>query len=176
MNGNEGRPLSEIMNGETGMSRSKTSKRTLIAEERRKNAIELRKAGISYQRIADTLGTTPSNVHKMVCKSLDLIREHTDENAQEVRTLELQRLDKLFQHAYSAVINGDTRAIDQALRCMERRAKILGIDAPSKVAQTDAAGRDLEGWQRIQAVVLEVLEPHPQIKSVLIDRLLQEGK
>jgi len=78
------------------MSRSKTSKRTLIAEERRNKAIEYRKAGASYQQIADILNTTPSNVHKMVCKSLELIRECTDENAQEVRALELERLDRLF--------------------------------------------------------------------------------
>jgi hypothetical protein len=59
---------------------------------------------------------------------------------------------------------------------MERRAKLLGLDMPAKLAQTDSQGGDIEGWQHLQAVVLQVLEPHPEIKGVLIDRLLQEEK
>jgi hypothetical protein len=54
--------------------------------------------------------------------------------------------------------NGDPRFLDIALRCSEARRQILGIDAPTKVAATDADGQPLTREQRqvlIQAIITE---------------------
>jgi len=51
-----------------------------------------------------------------------------------VRDLELQRLDDLYLIAYRAIIDGyDLAGIDRCLRIMERRSKLLGLDAAEKV-------------------------------------------
>ncbi|MCB1686878.1 MAG: hypothetical protein KDI33_00215 [Halioglobus sp.] len=38
--------------------------------------------------------------------------------------------------------NGEPRYLQIALQCIERRSKLLGLDAPQKVAQTDSQGHD----------------------------------
>ena len=56
--------------------------------------------------------------------------------------MEGARLDRLHQAVWDAAINGDCYAIDRVLKLMERRAKLFGLDAPNKVAQTNVAGTE----------------------------------
>lgn len=39
---------------------------------------------------------------------------------------------------------GDPRYLQIALQCVERRSRLLGLDAPQKIARTDSQGRDEE--------------------------------
>ena len=45
--------------------------------------------------------------------------------------LELQRLDSLFQPHFDRGLTGDARATLVCLKIMERRARLLGLDAPA---------------------------------------------
>lgn len=67
--------------------------------------------------------------------------------------LELARLDHLHRAVWPLAIGADPndllaaptnppdlRAMDRCIRIMERRAKLLGLDAPAKVAPTDPTG------------------------------------
>ena len=57
------------------------------------------------------------------------MRERTAESADDLRTLEAERLDHLWQIAMTeAITNRDMRAIDTALRIQDRRAKLFGLD------------------------------------------------
>ncbi|MQY11433.1 hypothetical protein SRB5_15510 [Streptomyces sp. RB5] len=68
-----------------------------------------------------------------------------EEKAEELRALENQRLDKLFFVAYrQAVKDGNLPAIDRALRIMERRARLLGLDQPARTEVTGAGGAAIE--------------------------------
>ena len=49
--------------------------------------------------------------------------------------------------------NGNYHAVDRVLKIMERRAKLLGLDAPAKVTQTTVDGKDIE--DRIVVYVLD---------------------
>ena len=70
--------------------------------------------------------------------------EH-DEKADELRAVENERLDKLFFVAYKqAVREGSLPAIDRALRVMERRARLLGLDTPTRTEITGRDGQPLE--------------------------------
>jgi hypothetical protein len=40
-------------------------------------------------------------------------------------------------------VNGDPRAVDGILRVMERRARLLGLDAPQRVAVGPPAAADV---------------------------------
>jgi hypothetical protein len=49
-----------------------------------------------------------------------------------VRELELTRLDAMLLPLWRRVQAGEEKAIDRALRIMERRARLLGLDAPTR--------------------------------------------
>lgn len=71
------------------------------------------------------------------------IEKTTAENAeltQHVIDLELQRLDTMLLSLEDKIKEGSLGAIDKALKIMERRAKLLGLDKPSKIAPTNPEG------------------------------------
>jgi len=55
-----------------------------------------------------------------------------------MRQTEGARLDRMQRAVWPAAISGDIKAGAQVLRIMERRARLFGLDAPTKVevAQT----------------------------------------
>lgn len=116
----------------------KTGERAISAAERQVEALKLRKAGLDFRRIAQQLGWAgPGPAHKAVTKALrDIVREP----AEELRTLEVERLDAMLLGIWSKASGGDTWAIDRALKIMERRAGLLGLDAPRKIEQTGKDG------------------------------------
>ena len=104
--------------------------KTIKAHDRMLHALELRKRGLSYRQIAAQTGYKSAQAaHKAVMTAL---QRTTQEPADEVRKLELERLDALLFGVWEAAINGDDKAVNNALRIMERRAKLLGLDAPVK--------------------------------------------
>lgn len=102
------------------------------ANERTRKALELRKAGATYDQIAAQLGYgNRSNAYRAVKEAIhEIIREP----AEEVLQLELARLDALLLGCWQKAKTGDSRAIDRAIRVMERRSAYLGLDAPKKTA------------------------------------------
>jgi hypothetical protein len=104
--------------------------RRVQAHERHLAALELRKAGATYQAIASQLGYAgPRSAHKAVASAL---KATLKEPADAVRELELQRLDAMLLPLWRRVQQGDERAIDTALRIADRRAKLLGLEAPRR--------------------------------------------
>ena len=93
---------------------------------------------------------TDDQLINAACKDVRVaLKERTteqDEKADELRAMENLRLDRLFFVAYrQAVKDGDLPAIDRALRIMERRARMNGLDKPSKteIVAPAATGSDL---------------------------------
>lgn len=108
----------------------------LNAVERQRQALELRRAGTGYEAIARAVGYAgPGPAHKAVQSAL---KRMLAEPAEEVRALELARLDRLqMAHWPRAIGSGgvapDPVATATVLRIMERRAKMMGLDAPTTV-------------------------------------------
>lgn len=99
---------------------------TAARRERMARALALREDGASFRAIAKTLGVSERQAWLDVN---DALKEVTREPAEDVLKLELSRLDKLYVIAYQrALTKSDPRAIDSALRIMDRRAKYLGLD------------------------------------------------
>ncbi|MEO1082405.1 MAG: hypothetical protein AAFY29_22815 [Pseudomonadota bacterium] len=114
--------------------------RKLQAEENRAEAVRLRKRGKTYQFIADELGITKQSAHAAVQKAMKEIRTRRMEDTETLLTLELERLDMLLDALWDKAMNGQHMPIDRILKIMERRARLLGIDAPLKVAPTNPEG------------------------------------
>ena len=109
----------------------KVTPRTIENAERRRKALDMRKLGFNYQQIADKYyngnrGYTYRDIQKAYT---DL----TEEAAEEVRLLELERLDLALNKIMPKVLKGDDKAIQSLLRIMERRSKYLGLDKPIQV-------------------------------------------
>jgi len=122
---------------------NKTSQRTIEAQERRKKAVELRRMGWSYSRIANQIGMTKSSAHKAVTKALSETQGLLDADADLLRAQEADRLDSLQSFFWIDASKGNIKAAERIMRIMERRAKLLGLDAPTLLAQTDTAGDDV---------------------------------
>jgi hypothetical protein len=106
---------------------TKTSSRRIKATERQAAALEMRAAGNDFRTIAKELGYRgPSGSHRAVMSAL---KKTLQEPADELRQLELARLDKLWRISYALSMGGNGPAIDRCIRLMERRAKLLGLDA-----------------------------------------------
>ena len=105
--------------------------RKVTAAERKVQAIELRKAGATYQAIGDQIGVSRQAVHKMIQATLREWNETTHDEAEEMRAIELERLDAMQVGLWSAATRGDTKAVDGVLKIMDRRARYLGLDLPT---------------------------------------------
>jgi hypothetical protein len=114
------------------MSESKNSARRIEAAERRTKALELRKAGHTFKAIGQALGCSEQRAHKIVTKELARLNSRRAEQGSEVTRLELERLDALHAALWLRAIKGDLDAFDRVLRLMQRRAALLGLDAPTK--------------------------------------------
>ena len=120
------------------MTESKTSARHLTAAEKRAAAISLRKAGLSFERIGNELGVSKQMAWKYVMREIDKLNEFVEQEIISYRTLELERLDELWREQYRQGKQGNQGAVDRCLRIMERRARLLGLDAPQKIEQQNS--------------------------------------
>jgi hypothetical protein len=114
-------------------------------------AAALRARSWTYQRIGEELGISKQSAYDAVQRAL---RDTLQEPADDVRALELERLDGMYA-AVLAVLERDhvtlyqgevvrvegavlvddgpvLSAVDRLLRIQERRAKLLGLDLPVK--------------------------------------------
>ena len=120
---------------------SLTSPRRINAKERALKAVELRKAGATYQAIADQLGfRSPQGAYDAVKRTLLRTAQAPSD---ELRVLEIERLDTMLLAIWAAVRAGNYGAIDRAIRIAARRAALLGLDAPDKHEVTGADGEPL---------------------------------
>jgi hypothetical protein len=106
------------------------------AAERRVQALQLRMAGASYRAIGSRLGVSEAQAHRDVHAELTRLAEKAADAAEQVRTLELERLDAMLLALWPQAKQANQGAIDRVLRLMERRAKLLGIDAPTRIDAT----------------------------------------
>lgn len=101
--------------------------------EHQQRALELRLTGMSTRAIAEALGVSDhSTIQKRISSALkEIIREP----AEAVIKMELERLDVVLRGLWMAAASGDLAAADRFLRIQDRRAKYLGLDAPTKVQE-----------------------------------------
>lgn len=113
----------------------RASPRRIEAAEKRKRALQLRKAGVSYDQIAQQVGyANRGNAHKAVMQEL---RELPKDDAKDVLNLEVERLDQLLMALWPAAMKGHVRSSETVIRLMERRSKLLGLDAPGSIQNDD---------------------------------------
>ena len=111
--------------------------------ERDARIIALALAGMSVRAIADRIGLAKSAVARIIRRELGRKVAARDEDLAQLVALETDRLDRLQVTAWPAAMRGDNRATTAVLRIMERRARLLGLDAPTQTAVTGPGGDPL---------------------------------
>jgi len=115
------------------MSRS-TAKRDEI-EQRRVQVAQLVKGGASQREIARALGVGLARVNSDLQVLRKRWRQESGIATAEHVALDVQRLNEWLIAITNEVRSGDKRAIEVGLRILERRAALLGLDAPRRVDQ-----------------------------------------
>ena len=104
--------------------------------EARQRALELRREGMSYRQIAAIMKVYAHTAYGYVQAELNDLRDQTLEDTEALRDIELQRADEFLRSLGAGIRAGDPQSIGVAIKVMERRAKLLGLDAPERKTVT----------------------------------------
>ena len=105
----------------------------VVIQERRLKALQLRKRGLSPYEIAGVLKVSEGTVREDIKRSLAAYDTLEQREVEEMRHLELERLDDLWRGVYDDAVTGDVQSVKAALMIVERRSKLLGLDAPKQI-------------------------------------------
>lgn len=97
-----------------------------------KSALQLRIEGMTYAQIGEELGISMQAAHQSIKASLERVAADRRDLSRLVLDLELERTEFVLRSLATRVEAGDHNAANSYLRALERRAKLLGIDAPDK--------------------------------------------
>lgn len=149
---------------------------------RRAQAVTLAMAGLSYEAIGEELGISTSAAWNLVQRTISETRNYAVDH---LRLLENARLDRALTAIWNKVLEGDDKALNSFLRISERRARLNGLDAPTKVQMSVSVRQEMEErlaelQQVIDAEVVEeedivALEERRAYEEEVEDDDLREG-
>lgn len=111
-----------------GVDTGANGPRRIASAERKRLAMGMRKRGCTWVEIAEECGY--SSARTAAAEVNKLITEIPQENANNLRKIEIERLDQLLNAMWDKAMKGDGWAVDRCVKIMERKAKLTGIDAP----------------------------------------------
>ena len=145
------------------MAKSKVNPDTI---EKEKKVLELRRGGLTFDLIAQRLGyASASGAHKAYMSACKRI---VYEDVVEVRKSEIDRLDIAQAAIWGDLtdtqnVDANTRAklVMALMKIMERRARLLGLDMPTK-AQVEVTTYDRNTIDAEVERLVAILNSQPQ--------------
>jgi len=125
--------------------------------------LELRRAGLTWQRIAEEIGYKDHTGAYAAYKRA--IKRTMQQPADELRQAELDRIDRLQLAAWPKAMKGNERSILVVVKLMERRAKLLGLDVPIKIEQNITTWDGDESIDRAVKDLAQLLTRNDEIGS-----------
>ncbi|QOV91068.1 sigma factor-like helix-turn-helix DNA-binding protein [Humisphaera borealis] len=110
---------------------------------RQEQALRLRLDGLSHSEIGERLGIDRSQITRDLQKVMKATAKRTEETAEQLRSIELQRLDLGIASIADKVRAGDPRALDLWLRYSESRRRLLGLDQQQQTTALIGEGAGL---------------------------------
>ena len=145
-----------------GGAREVNAKR-LAAWERQHSALDLRKAGCTYETIAAQLGYRGrQGAHAAVTRAMSTILR---ESVEDLRKLECLRLDAAQVAIWPGVLTGHLGNVDRFIRISESRRRLLGLDVIPK--------REMTTEEKIRVVFEELLAEVPSEGKEEIVQILE---
>jgi hypothetical protein len=156
----------------------------LQAVDKQAQALRLRLAGISYADIAQQVGYKSASGALQAVKSA--LKKTLREPANELRTVELARLDEAQSAIWAKVLNGNERAIETFLRISRRRSELLGLNAPVDLKVSGSIEHNVtvenideiraQRWAQVQGKLLTLPEASDTFTSVELDSEAVQGE
>lgn len=151
----ESRPRRKAPNKGSTTKSSRSSPEAVERAERDWQCVQLRRANLDWQTIADRLGyASPGHAHD---RFTAVMREYPREDVETYRDLLLDRHETILRSLWPEVLKGNHWAMDRAQRSLEGLAKLTGANRPEKVEHSvgttslDDALRDLEAQMKARA-------------------------
>ena len=120
------------------------TQRVTVAERRTK-AVRLAASGMDYTQIAQQLGYHDrSGAYKAI---RGVLAAEQAEAVDELRVLELERLDALQRSCWDAALEGDIPSVDRVLRVIAARVRLLGLDQRTDKAVSGGGRLVSLNWQ-----------------------------
>lgn len=98
-------------------------------------AFDLRMQGLSFNKIAVEMGISESYAYRLISSELNRMNQELKISVDQFRSLELERLEDLWQKAFAKVAE-DISNVWVCLKIMDRKSKLLGLDKPSQQAES----------------------------------------
>jgi len=90
---------------------------------------------LDFDAIAQQVGyANRSGAWKAVVRLVESRAAESVKDADVIIAMEVERLDAMLMAVWAKAKKGDVAAVDRVLKIQERRAKLLGLDAPTKTA------------------------------------------
>jgi hypothetical protein len=140
--------------------------------DKEREIVELRTEGYVWREIAEQVGMSTAGVYKAYNRAMTRVIAPSIE---EHRELELDRLDILQRTYWQPAVNGNLRAADYVLRVIDKRAKLLGLDAPLKV-QAEVVTYDGSDLDREVERVARIIEASTIGGIATITELTDQGE
>ena len=116
-------------------------RKALEMMERRRKVVVLYLRHIDQVTIAQQLGVTQATVSRDLKALTQQWLAESVQAVEAVKARELAELDDMEREcAMQFHVEKNPAWLDRRLKCKERRAKLLGLDAPTKTALTDPTG------------------------------------
>jgi hypothetical protein len=102
----------------------------VIIGDKAEQAYELKKQGKTWAEVARIAGYESASVASIETKRwlTSIAVTKSTERREEILEMELERLDSLLSAVWDQAMDGDTKAVDSALRVINTRAKLLSLD------------------------------------------------
>lgn len=108
------------------------------ARIKRSHALRLAAEGKSFDEIASEVGFSHrGSAHRAVYKAL---ADHEAADVQQLRAMEMDRLDYMLSRLWPRIEQGDVDAISTALRITDARCRFTGLYGPGQKRQKPDQG------------------------------------
>jgi hypothetical protein len=104
------------------------------ARLREADAVEMRRRGETYDRIAAALGYSDrSSARRAVQRALAARAKETTTDRDALIGEQIANLDTVLEGLLPKAAKGDARAAEVVLKALDRHARLFGIDAPVRI-------------------------------------------
>lgn len=134
----------------------------LRVDERRRKVVQMRLAGVQFpeigRRLAKEYGEKTENLDALARVDWQRAREKsrrlTEDSVEEMRAVEVERLEMLLSGVWKNALSGDTKSADTAARLIERLCKLKGLEPPTQVQLS--ARIEMESTAVAEAVIAAI--------------------
>lgn len=112
---------------------------------RDQRALQLRLAGLSFPAIAAELGwKSKASAFEAVNRALTEHAATTEQERERYRREQVARIETWLAPLTRRILQGDDKAVNAGVRLLERQARLLGLDAPTRVTVSDTMDGEIE--------------------------------